>query len=135
MCDTLEKQRIYLISNIIQGDHREQEVFECSGEFQIAMNERIIHFANDSIEGSLRVQEKQAVLTYKKPYANTLTFKLHQSTHANYSSIYGVMSLIIDTKKIELLEGKVVLKYELLQTKFKVGEYEVSLVYGEGNNK
>lgn len=134
MCDTLEKQRISLISNIIQGGRAQKEVFDCLGHYEKKDDSLVITFENDAVAGTLRVEEKNAVLTYHKPYPNTLTFRVHQSTHANYSSMYGVMSLIIDTKRIERLPGKVVLKYELLQTNYRVGEYEITLIYEEVNN-
>ena len=134
MCDTLEKQKISLISNILQGNQRDQQIFKCHGKVDDRGQQWVFDFENEDIADELKVGEKEAILTYKKPYANTLHFQVSQSTHANYSSMYGVMALVIDTKHIERRPGRIVLKYDLLQMHFKIGEYTVELIYGEDNN-
>jgi uncharacterized beta-barrel protein YwiB (DUF1934 family) len=112
-----------------QAGQRHHDTFVCQGYVKEEANLFLIAFENESLAGSVRIQENEAILIYTKPYPNTLTFRLAYVTQANYHSMYGVMALMIDTKKIEKLHDRVIFEYDLLQTTFKVGEYRVEIIF------
>lgn len=134
MSEILEKIKILLISRIIQAGEAQRDVFECLGRVDIQADKVRIEFEHADVVGHIEVGEASADLHYTKPYTNTLTFHVNYSTQANYHSDYGVMALIVDTKKIQRLSDRVILHYDLLQANFKIGEYQIELVYKEGNN-
>lgn len=130
----MQKQTIFLEVNQTIEDfstnQQEQWKHETKGElYQLTSFNKLTYQGIDQLDTVIKWYNdsfQRLEIVYGK---NRLYFNLDEQTDFNYQIDNGKFDLLINTKRLEITAGSILLDYELVLEEKPIGYYEFRLIY------